>query len=275
MSNLMLYQIETEMLELVTLRDELLAEVLVTAEDEAERRLTLEVIESQVANYITRELAKADNLAGFVRECETRGDAHRAESGRHGKLAKLWKDRAEHVRKRAAEVLASQIDPEVIRNATPGSTLKRIRGKLAELKLVKNPDGVAEPIDMTLLPAEMQRVTVTMSAQAWEDTLECLGENGFDYEDIGGVDAKTEPDKRAILAALKQRVPCDKCGTTGLVPGDGIAGVCRDIDGNWWHEPGSCSGCQARTCHECNGTGTIPGSVPGARLAHGVHVRIS
>lgn len=26
--------------------------------------------------------------------------------------------------------------------------------------------------------------------------------------------------------------------------GYGVAGQCRDIDGNWWHEPGSCGGCR-------------------------------
>jgi len=247
MSNaLTLYAIETEMLELVMLRDELAAEVRVTPEDEAERQASIGVINEHIERYIAREIQKADNLAGFVRECEARSEVMRGEATRAGRLAKMWKDRADHVKERAAEVLAMQIDPQFIIDAKPNTVLKRIAGKTSELKLVKSTDGVDEPIDMSLLPEEMQVVNVSMSLVAWRALMEDAGYPGDSWRKWESINS-IEPNKRAILAALKQRVPCV-------------------------HPPSDPDG---KACGECGGSGLQQNHVPGARLKHGVHVRIS
>lgn len=47
---------------------------------------------------------------------------------------------------------------------------------------------------------------------------------------------------------------CPDC--KGALP-EAMPGVCVDIDGYYWHEPGSCQYCTS-LCSTCRGGGTVP-----------------
>lgn len=49
---------------------------------------------------------------------------------------------------------------------------------------------------------------------------------------------------------------------SGYLQGEATPGVCRDIDGNWWHAPGSCSGCKPGINWVICGAESGPGARP-------------
>lgn len=199
--NLTLMQIETELLELCQLRDELAAEVQVSEEGAAERNAALEAVDAQIEAYVQREVQKADNIAGFLRECKGRAAALKAEEERLRAKRKRWEENEQRVKDRVAEVLAMQVDPQAIAAAHQNQVLKRVNGRTSELKLCKSP-GSVEVTDMSLLPDQYKSVTVTLPLSRWEDVLDALLDAGKDAA-WSGVAPEPQPDKRAIAAALK------------------------------------------------------------------------
>lgn len=266
-TSLTLYQIETELLELVQLRDEVASEIRVDAEHEAERQSELNAIDCQIAEYVKRELVKVDNVAGFLRECESRATVMQMEADRiYGKADSLRKW-GKYVKQCAAEAMRLRLTPEIIERttrgkfrtleeATQGTKLMELRGKTSELKLCKNPVSLAEP-QMDLLPADLTRITVTMTLAEWlrvTDAAHIIPE--------GSATMKREPMRAEIIARLKQTVPCENCGGTGhlMLP----AGFTQPSDP------------QDPQCQACGGSGRVRATVPGARLIEdSVHVRIS
>ncbi len=199
--SLTLYAIETGLLELLQLRDDIEAETLVTAEAEADRKAELTVIDKEIAEYVQREIVKCDNITGLLRECKARAETLKAEEQRIAALCKRWEDREKRVKERVAEVLAMQVEPETITAAKQNQVLKRLSGRNSELKLCKSPASV-EVTDMSLLPEKLQRITVTMTLAQWK----ALGVS----VNLADASASIDPDKRAIAAAIKE---------SGSVPG--------------------------------------------------------
>lgn len=249
--SLTLYQIEEGLLQLLQLRDDVADECHVI-EDVTETRLQqLEVIDKEIAEYVAREVVKVDNIAGLIRECHQRAETLKAEEKRIAGLRKRWEEREQRVKDRAAEVMAMQVEPATIAAATQGTVLKRITGKSSELKLCKSP-GSVEVTDMSLLPESLQSVTVTMPLQSWDLICE---ETKTDWGELFPI-AK-QPDKRAIGAVLKSTATCERCGGTGE--------TC----------PSGPSDAPIVQCSACGGSGTVPGTVPGARLINdSVHLRL-
>lgn len=167
--NLTLYAIQTELVELFELRDEVASEVRITEADQQQQSESLAAIDQSIQEYVKREVTKVDNTAGFLRECESRAKMLRAEEQRIAAMRKRWEDREERVKKYVAEVLAIQLLPENIAMASQNSVLRRLNGRTSELKLCKSPASV-EITDASLLPQELQTITITMPLDLWEAT---------------------------------------------------------------------------------------------------------
>lgn len=122
---------------------------------------------------------------------------------------------------------------------------KPLHGNSSTLRIQKN--GGQEPLELSeghLLPTEYRLITVTLRETEWSKIAEQIS-----Y----AVDVKMSADNAGIRAALKQRVTCPECNGHG----------------SYWD-----TGAAIR-CVRCEGSGTIPNSVPGARLVpRGEHLRI-
>lgn len=197
--SLTLYAIESQLLELMDLRDEIAAEVIVTAEGEADRAEQLAAVDLAITEYVNREVLKVDNLCGFLRECSVRAKIAKEEAARIAAKAKAWDARADRVKQSAAEAMALTLDLSVITKAPQNTVLKRMNGRTSELKLCKSPASVAEDIDKSLLPAEYQRIQITIPCEDFEPLLDALRAAGRDIT----LDASTVVLRREIGAALK------------------------------------------------------------------------
>ncbi len=197
---LTLYNIESELLQLMDLRDDIAAEVIVTAEGETQRKAELAATDAMIQEYVRREVLKVDNLCGFLRECNTRAKVAKEEAARISARAKLWEARADRVKQSAAEAMALTLDLNVIAKAPQNTVLKRMNGRTSELKLCKSPSSVSEDIDESLLPAEYRRIQITVSCEDWERISETLRRAGI--VDLG-IKIETVVMRREIGAALK------------------------------------------------------------------------
>ncbi len=197
--SLTLYNIESELLQLMDLRDDIAGEVIVTAEGEADRTAQLAACDTAIAEYVKREVLKVDNLCGFLRECTTRAKIAKDEAARISAKAELWKARADRVKQSAAEAMALTLDLNVIAKAPQNTVLKRMNGRTSELKLCKSPSSVSEDIDESLLPAEYQRIQITVSCENFERIVDAMRASGVDF----ALEASTTVLRGAIGAALK------------------------------------------------------------------------
>jgi hypothetical protein len=120
--------------------------------------------------------------------------------------------------------------------ATPGGGLRRQK------------NGGVDPVEVTeigIVPIEYRRVTVTMTNEAWSSLVIRAGADAVET-----LRSDLSPDTERIREALKQRVVCPECKGEAVTPGN-----CR--------------------CERCDGSGTVPATVPGARLLpKGEHVRV-
>lgn len=197
--NLTLYAIQTELIELMEYREEVAGEVRVTEADKQEQAEALKAIDQSIAEYVKREVTKVDNTVGFLRECQARQKALKEEEQRIAALRKRWEDREERVKKYVAEVLAIQLLPETIVEAKQNQVLRRLNGRVNELKLCKSPASV-EVTDESLLPDELVTITATMPLSEWRDVEVVLPEGT-------ACTFQADPDKRAIAAELKRGEP--------------------------------------------------------------------
>ena len=202
-NKLTLYDIETELLELLELRDEVAAEVRVTESDKKDQVWQLHVIDQQIAEYVKRECVKVDSIAGLLRECKARTEAAKKEEERLRARRKLREEQERRLKECISDTLAMTLDPQVIAAASQNQVLKRLNGQNSELKLCKSPASV-QVTDETLVPSDMKRVTASMSREAW-DLL--IGPHLTNRELLAQITDSTEIDKRAIAAALKQGDP--------------------------------------------------------------------
>ena len=133
-SDLTLYNIESELAQLVSLREEM-AE---SGEDTA-------AVDQQIAEYAAREITKVDGIRAYLRHCDFMEDGAKAEAHRLQELASLWAARKARL---GAIVLRVMQD----------NGLTRLEGRTGTLAVRANPPKVEVQEDLDLLPVEYVRV---------------------------------------------------------------------------------------------------------------------
>jgi Gp157 protein len=227
MSNLSLYQIETELQELLDLRENVVAA--------GELPETVAAIDSRIQEYIHREVKKVDGICAMLRAFQDAAARARNEAERIFARVKAFE--AQEARLRAA-TLAAMRAHGVTKLETPENTL-RIQG-----------NGGLEPIELeyagqTLeyagqIPSEFVDVEVWMPQAVWDKL--CEDGEPQNWRIVWHVV------KQRIREALKQRVKCPECD------GDGKS-------------RSALSGAPAgERCPRCEGKGTVPAAIPGAKL---------
>ena len=195
--NLTLYGIETQILELMSYRDEVALDPDITPADQAE---TLKAIDLQIAEYVKAEVQKVDGVAAMLREFEKRAETLKDEAKRINNRAIAWQRRHDSVEELVKGVLS--LLPEGKR---------KIEGKTSTLALRKSPASVEVP-QPELLPAEYQRVKVTMTVYLWNRVKDMLfnlrGNDSVVAVAMDLLDCKAsepEPMKPEIAAELKAK----------------------------------------------------------------------
>ena len=193
--NLTLYGIETQLLELLNFRDSIATDPDLTPTEQKE---SLDAIDNSIREYVTAEVKKVDGIAHYLREFDARAGVLKQEAKRCADAAKAWEKRGENLESMVISIM-QQI------NAT------RLDGRTSVLSLRKNPPSV-EIVQPELVPAEYQRVTVTMPVSLIKRIEAALmkQETASLYAEL--LDAKhgaPEPEKRKIGEELKlgQGVP--------------------------------------------------------------------
>jgi hypothetical protein len=179
---------------------------------------------------------KVDGIAATLRECEARAAIAAEEAKRLAKRAESWLARFQRIK---ASTLRAMQTHGVTKLETPTNRL-RIQA-----------NGGKEPLDVyapSELAPELLRGTLDISGSDYAALCAFLAQFRAPSE-LLPVMPVFNPDNDAIRAALKGRVVCPEC--------KGILDVS--------------AGC--KTCE--NGSGTVPASVPGARLLpRGEHLRV-
>jgi hypothetical protein len=193
MTSLSLYNIETELAQLIDAREQ--------AEAESEPPETLAVIDQQIQAYFVAEVRKVDGIARYIHNCKAQAAAARAEGDRLYRWGARWESRLERVK--AATIYAM------------GAVgLKKIESAENRLRLQKNPASV-DVYDVKALPDEFLNATVRMSMSRWKQIVEAARDQPELFPWLSDTVVNTDVDKRAVAAALKARVPCPHCDSVG------------------------------------------------------------
>jgi Siphovirus Gp157 len=198
--NLTLYNIEHELLEVLQLRDEVASDPDMTPQEIAD---SLQAIDQRISEYVKAEVRKVDGVAAWIRECDARQKLMADEVARLDRVRKAWEARGDRIRQIVIAVMQETGQP-------------KLQGATSVLRLQKNPPSV-EVSQPGLVPAEYQRVTVTMPLRVWHDVQKALMQdpNGrygtwaalTDTVSVAG----PEPAKLKIAAELKQNVGVPGC----------------------------------------------------------------
>ena len=201
-------------------------------------------IAEQIAKYVSAEIAgrKVDGIAATLRECKARAEIAAEESKRLAKRSESWLARMERIKASTLRAMQAHGVPKI---ETPTNRL-RIQGNggLQELLLFAPSE----------VPVELRRVTVKLGGEDHVKLFDLIARSAGLRRDekvrlLKLLEAAfSEPDGERIREALKGRVVCPDCKGT------------MDVN---------------KGCEKCGNTGTVPASVPGARLLErGVHLRV-
>lgn len=234
--NLTLYNIETELMELMTFRDSLFEDSELTPQ---ERDESLAAIDDRIRKYVLAEVEKVDGIAYYLREFETRSEVYEIEMARLMKLKNIQDQR----RKRLSDIVLGIM----IQTNQP-----KLQGRLNTFELKKNPPSV-DVVQPGLVPDNYQRLTVTMSPDTWNAVKKAVLRNEALVTLAAALmECKvSEPEigKQKILTELKQPMQCGACEGVGVI--EMRVADAYKID---------------KQCLACNGTGKITRGIPGCRL---------
>lgn len=237
---LSLYEIESQLADLVVFREEAAAEHAAAPEGSLERREkqdALAAIDNAIREYLQAELRKVDGVRSFWRHAELMRDAARAEAAAQTARAEVWGARLDRLKTMCQLVMEAM--------PWPAGKTKKLEGRTGSLILKGN--GGRQAVEITneaLIPDEYKRLRVTMSPRDLDLILRLL-ENA-EVPD-GLVIGPAAPGLAEISEGLLK--PCHKC---------------KGIGAKW-------NNSSSVPCDACGGTGLA--GVPGARLVpRGSHV---
>ena len=234
---LSLYQLESQLSELIEMREQAIAdrETTVGAEP-AEKTREIEAIDNAIREYITAEIRKVDGIRAFWRHCELMASAAKEEAEVQAARSKAWKDRLDRLKDMVKLVMETIPFPE--------NKPKKLEGRTGALYLKANGGKQAVEIhDESLVPDELCTVNVTMTQTQWMRLTPTK-----EYPHDAKVGPRV-PSLSLIAERLAHSLKCTRCAGNGNLIIQGIV------------------------CDECGGSGRQ--SVPGARFAErGNHVEV-
>jgi hypothetical protein len=233
-----LYSIETQLLELIAYREDLLAGEFEI--DDAERKELIQVAEQRIQDYVAKEVAKVDGVASMLREFAKREAIEKEEAQRITARAKRWAERKERLESMCVSIMQSM-------------GKDKLDGRHSTLALKKCPPSV-EIAQPGLLPYELRRIDISVPEDLWNAIIAALFDIRRDLWERIADHKQTKlvnfaPMKAEIGKVLKSKEPCSECGGNGTERlSDPAIGVVTE------------------NCGRCGGTGEVSKGVPGCRL---------
>ncbi len=210
-----------------------------TAESEGAIPEELQAIDRQIEQYFEREVRKVDGIANAIHIYEHAAEAAQEEAIRIMARAKTLQSTADRIRENALRTMQLFGVPRL---DTPTNRLRVCGNGGKEPLEVSIPDAVPDQCRVFRLTFRLDTLLAIRSALGPGLMRDCLDDQ-----------IVSEPDNDAIRAALKQSIACPECKGEGA-PWNNSAAV---------------------PCVRCNGSGTVPNTVPGARLLpRGEHLRV-
>lgn len=234
---LSLYQIESELAELVEFRE--------SCETDEERK----VADTQILAYVEREVRKVDGIRSYLKHCEMMAAAAKEEATLQSGRARAWQNRVDGLKDAVLGVMQLR-------------ELKKLEGRTGFL-MVKGNGGLQklDITDETLVPPQYCEVTVTMSVADWLFAQAEFLKRGVG---VGNMIATRQVKTDLVRKALSE--PCPVCNgdlqIEEIAPAEVVAGI------------GEVSAMRVWTpCQACGGDGKK--RVPGARLEpRNVHLEV-
>ncbi len=192
--------------------------------------------DAQIQACVGREIRKVTGIAALLRYFRSQSEAAKAEE----QHARKWRDRWEARYNRLATM---------VHGVMVAMDVQKLEGATDRFRRQNNPEAT-EIVDLNALPDEYLRATIKMPLSTWKFLVEShrLEPN----PDI--IKVTSEVDAVKLKAALQSSVECAKCAGCGQMV---------TVDG------GDVSDCQ-----NCEGTGQVRATIPGARLTRGEHLRV-
>lgn len=136
---------------------------------------------------------------------------------------------------------------------------KKLEGRTSTLQLNRNPASV-EILDDTKVPDEFKEKTVTITFPATRhNAIPAL----MELENVIGARISSDPVVRiktkAVAEALKEMLPCERCGQLGVIEEPAIGAGPTPEDSPMLMD-------RVSVCPDCHGAKQLPRQVPGARL---------
>ena len=159
---LSLYQLESQLSELIEMREQAVAdrETAVGAEP-AEKTHEVAAIDNAIREYLTAEIRKVDSIRAFWRHCELMASAAKEEAEVQAARSKAWKNRLDRLKDMVKVVMETIPFPE--------GKPKKLEGRTGALYLKANGGKQAVEIhDESLVPDELCMVTVTVTRAEWQ-----------------------------------------------------------------------------------------------------------
>jgi hypothetical protein len=237
MSALSLYTIEESLA--------LLAETREAAEAEGDAAAVAEC-DKALAQYLTAEASKTNSYAALIRRQLAEAEECEAEVARLTARAKARRAFVDRLKATALEVMQR-------------FGVKELRSATNTLRVQKN--GGVQPLEISGIASEMptdcQEYTIRMSGQCFRFVRDLCA----DAPQVMAVleSAVCGANVAMIRRTLAQRVPCPEpgCGGSGEIL------------------PAGPSDAPVTKCPRCDGQGTVPQTIPGAKLLErGSHVRV-
>lgn len=167
MLELSLYTIESDLVNLIEMRESALEEsngILAIAgpesSDYADCLHDVEVIDQQIREYLTAEIRKVDNVRSFWKHAELMERAAKDEAKAQSERAKQWGDRLTRLKAMCKEVMEGLVFPD--------GKPRKLEGRTGALYLKANGGRQAVMIlQPELVPDEFCAITVTMPLEVW------------------------------------------------------------------------------------------------------------
>jgi hypothetical protein len=191
-SKLTLWEIETGLLELLEAREE------------AQTPEAIAAVEQALAEYVTREVEKVDNIRGLIRHCEMVATAARQEARDQAERARVWEARRDRVKQLAQNVMEAH-------------GRKRLEGRTGSLQVTGN--GGVEPLvisDPAQVPEECCKYVGWIRGDEWMTMLEILTDADWSLEHFEGkLERVVDNDRTRKAIAEQGGVPGATLGERG------------------------------------------------------------